>query len=871
MAKSINRSIRNRLTLIIFTVSAATVLVGFAAIGYLDIRNLRRDLHMDALLHARFTGQNCVGALDFKDQEGANDLLKSVSARPYIRAVALYDNQDSLFTVYLAEGNETLRIPQTLPETAPHDRDYHVIEPIVFNGDKIGSIHLRASTLELSARIRGYIVTLSILMGFTLILALVLAGSTQHIISEPILHLAQITRRISGEADYTVRVEPQSDDEIGTLYQGFNLMLDQIQSRQQERERAENALRESEERFRNLVETSSDWIWEVDRQWRYTYASPKVHELLGYTPEDLMGKTPFELMVEEDAAIIHQIFDQKVQQKQPLEGLQNRNRHREGHVVVLETNAIPLLDKAGNVIGYRGVDRNITDRQRAEEALRQSEIKYRTLFTSITDPIVIFDRHSYEILDCNQPTLDRYGYSMSEIKTMTPLDFHPVEDRERIQEIIDENNVLHEYRHITKTGLELFVEVFSTPLEYQGRDALISIIRDISDRKQAEEEIRRTKNYLDNILNSMPSILVGVDKQGRITQWNHEARRQTGLDINAVIGRPLDAVIPELKNEMDHIFQALESRKIMKETRQSQLIGNESRYADLTVYPLITNGVDGAVIRIDDVTDRIRIEEMMIQSEKMLSVGGLAAGMAHEINNPLAGILQNIQVIENRLFGDLNKNHETAKALGLSFESIRDYMNHRGIKGMIETIMASGRRAAKIVDNMLSFSRKSDSRHLAQDLGVLMDQTLELAENDYDLKKKYDFRKIRISREYQSDMPKVQCEPSKIQQVLLNILKNGAQAMAQKTIDHEPPEFHIKIHQHEDMVRIEVADNGPGMDESVRRRVFEPFFTTKTVGVGTGLGLSVSYFIITENHRGRMGVESELDQGSNFIIDLPIQ
>ena len=322
---------------------------------------------------------------------------------------------------------------------------------------------------------------------------------------------------------------------------------------------------------------------------------------------------------------------------------------------------------------------------------------------------------------------------------------------------------------------------------------------------------------------------------------------------------------------MDHIFQALESRKIMKETRQGRLIGNEPRYADLTVYPLITNGVDGAVIRIDDVTDRIRIEEMMIQSEKMLSVGGLAAGMAHEINNPLAGILQNIQVIQNRLFGDLPKNHQIAESLGLSLDAIKHYMDKRNIEEMIETIMASGQRAAKIVDNMLSFSRKSDSRHLAQDLATLMDQTVELAENDYDLKKKYDFRRIRVTRDYETDMPKVHCEPSKIQQVLLNILKNGAQAMALGTVEDAPATLHIKIYRHEDMARIEVTDNGPGMDESVRRRVFEPFFTTKAVGIGTGLGLSVSYFIITENHRGQLSVESKPGQGSRFIIELPIR
>lgn len=144
------------------------------------------------------------------------------------------------------------------------------------------------------------------------------------------------------------------------------------------------------------------------------------------------------------------------------------------------------------------------------------------------------------------------------------------------------------------------------------------------------------------------------------------------------------------------------------------------------------------------------------------------------------------------------------------------------------------------------------------------------ASRSYDLKKKYDFRKIDIVREYDRHEFEVYCENSKIQQVFLNILKNSAQAMMIQTEKRVLPKLIIRVYQEEDRIRVEIQDNGPGMDEETRKRVFEPFFTTKEVGLGIGLGLSVSYFIITETHKETMSVEPEPGKGAKFIISLPV-
>jgi signal transduction histidine kinase len=254
----------------------------------------------------------------------------------------------------------------------------------------------------------------------------------------------------------------------------------------------------------------------------------------------------------------------------------------------------------------------------------------------------------------------------------------------------------------------------------------------------------------------------------------------------------------------------------------------------------------------------------------MMSVGGLAAGMAHEINNPLAGIMQNVQNARNRLSGASPADHRAAEACGTTIDVIRAFNEKRGLINMLASALESGSRAAQIVNNMLSFSRMGDSSMARQDLSQLLDSTLELAQSDYDLKRKHDFKKIEIIREYAPDCPAVICAGSKIQQVFLNIFKNGAEAMSLMPERAEPFRFRLVVKPENDMVRVEIEDNGPGMDATVRKRVFEPFYTTKSGESGTGLGLSVSYFIITDNHNGSMSVESEPGKGTRFIIRLPL-
>ncbi len=271
-----------------------------------------------------------------------------------------------------------------------------------------------------------------------------------------------------------------------------------------------------------------------------------------------------------------------------------------------------------------------------------------------------------------------------------------------------------------------------------------------------------------------------------------------------------------------------------------------------------------------DITDRKKTEAMMIQTEKMITVGGLAAGMAHEINNPLAGMMQSAQVIQNRLEKQLPANEIAAQEAGISLEALKTYMDKREISKFLTAMHETGNRAAKIVQNMLNFIRKKTAEKTIQNLPHILDQTIELARNDYSLKKNHDIRKIDIEKSYAPDTPNVLCDESNLQQVFFNIIKNAVQAMAEKSYGEERPKIKLSISAIKGSIQIGIQDNGPGMDKTTSNRIFEPFYTTKPVNQGTGLGLSVSYFIIVQDHGGSLSVESTLGQGTDFIITLPV-
>ena len=297
---------------------------------------------------------------------------------------------------------------------------------------------------------------------------------------------------------------------------------------------------------------------------------------------------------------------------------------------------------------------------------------------------------------------------------------------------------------------------------------------------------------------------------------------------------------------------------------------NDTRWVEIKPVRILWEDQPATLNFLTDITERKRSQELVIQTEKMLSLGGLAAGMAHEINNPLGAIMQTTQNIQRRFSPELEGNLKAAETLGLDLDSVQKYMTARDIHLYIQRIKESGQRAANIISDMLKFSRNSESNLAPIDLNKLLNEAIDLAGQDFDLKKSTDFKNIEIKREFDERLPQIPCTETEITQVILNLLTNAAQALF-KSNGKTASCITLRTLMDRDHAQIEIIDNGPGIETNIIKKIFDPFFTTKAPGEGTGLGLSVSYMIITLNHKGTLEVESEVNKGTRFIIRLPLK
>ena len=393
------------------------------------------------------------------------------------------------------------------------------------------------------------------------------------------------------------------------------------------------------------------------------------------------------------------------------------------------------------------------------------------------------------------------------------------------------------------------------------------------ERSSAMQQLMAAQARLTDVANALPAALIVLNQQLEVENCNRSARKLADMDHGDLKGLALAELFTPLSPYLKRIVDVSNTQQCIEFNRQFWPTTKGRLIVNIAVYPLSTAAAGGLVISIDDVTERTRLEEMMIQSEKLSSLGGLAAGIAHEINNPLGVMIQAAQNIERRMSESIEANQRTALELGTDISTIRDYMQKRGILDFLDDIKTDGARAAKIVRNLLEYSRKSEPVLEETDLTELIERAVEMARKDYDLKKKFDFRRISLQLDVTSDLPRVNMIRSEIEQVILNLLKNAAQAMSEKFRDDkvkEKPRIIIGARAAAGFAELTVQDNGPGLNDEEQQRAFEPFFTTKAPGIGTGLGLWVSYMIMTDKHKGQLLLESTPGQGATFTLRFPL-
>lgn len=379
--------------------------------------------------------------------------------------------------------------------------------------------------------------------------------------------------------------------------------------------------------------------------------------------------------------------------------------------------------------------------------------------------------------------------------------------------------------------------------------------RMIRDRRKNEEEMVRLRAMLSNIINSMPSILVGVDQDGRVIQWNHEAEKQTGITATAALGGMLNELLPQLAGQKENIRQAIEERQPKKTTRAIDQRNGKTRYADIIVYPLIGEAVAGAVIRVDDVTEQVDAElektKLLTQlqhAQKMEAIGALASGIAHDFNNILTPILGYADMIKNETPADSH------------------------VCAYLTAVLSAGNRAKDLVSQILSFSRQREQDRQPVHIHLIVKEALKLLRASIPTT-------IAIQADIDQKCCQVLADPSQIHQIIMNLCTNSSHAMratggvlavSLAPVDIGPedaknisPELAPGPYVH-----LEIRDSGHGMDHMTLERIFEPYFTTKKEGEGTGLGLPVVHNIV-KSHGGHITATSELGKGATFHVYLP--
>jgi two-component system, NtrC family, sensor kinase len=671
-----------------------------------------------------------------------------------------------------------------------------------------------------------------------------------------------------------------------------------------ELKRAEEVLRASEERFRRLYDEAPIGYHEIDTEGTILSVNRTECELLGYSREEMVGRPIFDFIRADERDEARRAVAERMSVRQSVMAAERVYVTKGGRELNVWVENRLIRDAQGRVVGMRTTVQDITARRQAEAALVASERRVRALFEGIEDAVFVHDMEG-RILDANPAACRRLGYSREELLRLTTRD---IDDPEfaagfegRLCQQLQSGHLSCEGRHRTKDGRVIPVDINTSTIQLEDQRVVLAVIRDITERKALEETRRRfaeaqaeaaraleaknrelTKSearYRQLTEGSLDAIVV-ADQEGLITLFNPAAERTFGYLAEEVVGRSLTMLIPdELRPRHEAGF-----RRYVR-TRDPRVVGRtvemRGRRKDGAEFPLelSLNAVDiGGQVQfigsIRDQTERQRMRAMLMQTEKLASIGLLSAGVAHEINNPLAYIANNLAVLERDLAGvrELVAAYESARdAMAAAapealrrVDQIADELDWPYVRDNLGRMIGRTRdgvqRVANIVQNLRGLARTSPPKLEPAPLSDLIPAALEMVQGR--------LRRGHIEVEVRAaDLPRLDCVPTQISQVLLNLLINAIQAVEEAG---RPEGGHVRIATRAEggYQVVEVEDDGVGIAPEQIPNLFDPFYTTKPVGEGTGLGLAISHGIVT-GHGGRIEVESRPGRGTCFRVFLP--
>jgi len=606
--------------------------------------------------------------------------------------------------------------------------------------------------------------------------------------------------------------------------------------------------------FQAVAERGNVGILILDEQGYIIFANAAASYITGYEAAGLMGKRFGDFLDEKNTKIFETLKQR---------GSANTTNIFQG-IEIGTGYSTPVLAEMC-LAGYAAPSgerkffvylRDISARKRLTKELEESEKKYRELFDRVDQGIYISTKEG-KFNDCNEAMLRILGYENKEeflqIDIARDLYVAP-EDRKKFQEIIENDGFVRNYevefkkKNGEKIPILLTADVRRDEegevIGYQGLNI------DISERIRMQRALEEKNRFLSNLLDSSVDCIVAADTKGTVIFFNKAAERLTGYTSEEVIGKfhitkfyPLDVAKDIMRKLRSNDFGGrgrLESLRITLRAKNGQEIPVSTSAS--IVYEgdkeLASLGI------FTDLREKLKMEKelqeaqmRLIHSEKMASLGSLSAGVAHEINNPLGGIL---------IYASL---------LMEEFES-EDDPRVQDLKRIVE----EGTRCKEIVKSLLEFGRQTESRFEPVDINKAINDGLFFLENQAL------FHNIRITKQLDPALPLIQGDANQMKQVFMNIMVNAAEAMAD---GGGSLTIRTGVNRYASSIFISFVDNGAGIPPKIQSKIFDPFFTTKDVGKGTGLGLSTSYGIV-QSHHGNIEVESEVGEGTTFRITLPL-